>query len=127
MKTTLIWGNEHSLDLEDTPNGTIAELHLIKENGRQNPDPVTLPRNIFVETVLDWWGEQKKNWEDLLRFEGELFVAPRVIWLPGGALMWNTFHLHKTPYDTIGFVPLLKETWRKHSPKGTIWVQQQIL
>ena len=105
---TLRWGTKHSLRFRMGKNNVRGLLTVTKK--RDQFLHFRLPKGVAITDILAAWQAQGNAWVELRPGQGNPFVAIRVIWLPGGCIKWDLYHLDDAPYDNCSFVPLTRET-----------------
>lgn len=112
----LEWGNMHSLSFiqKQVEGGVRGILNLRKAGGDQDVEFFsldTMDPKPTTEMLRESWKAQNHDWDEvfLLDFPNVLFLAIRVIWLPGGwAIVWAVIHYSAAPHDLCGFVRISK-------------------
>lgn len=120
---TLEWGKQHSLQIEERPNGVWLIL-LVSKTRLVQPIEIKVPIGITIKTIVDAWEAQGSQWDELTKHDGVIFIASRVIWFPVtgsiGCLQWSVLHVDGFPSDTLGFTPLTREIWEAAKAKQEI-------
>lgn len=111
-KTPFKWeGTTHSLEGVSILRKEIIALTVRKDGFKPQELTLDLPRDVTVEIVHSAWEAQGNQWIELYVNPGVNFRAKRVIWLPTGVIIWEVWHLHNRPSDSLAFTDLTREEW----------------
>lgn len=121
MNTSIRWGNQHSLEIEERQHDLRLTLEVVKPSVTKRYHAVP-PPEVTRSMIEQSWSEQGSQWAEVWKLDLRVekgknecggildpFIAIRMIYLPVGMLIWIVYHQDDAPDDKFGFSPMTKE------------------